>query len=356
MATAKKKAGGSDKVTSTEAALGPGAHRDPVERIVHVRAIDADYAWNCRYEKRTRSEGPSPDMSVDGDPDEPGIEGFAGGLEAVGQEVPAVGYPYPEPTAGKELRLVVGFRRFSAAAWLEEHGRSIKGLEPGQLRMLVYPTLTEAQARRMNIGENVARKNLTTPDLVFAVRELFKVGPADGGSPLTGEQLATMYGKSKTYMTNIVKVATKLREGTFRRWRESLTKPLPLVELSRVADLIASEQEDAYQQTLDLYEHKRGSADDRAWYKSALRKARDVGTMIGRAQRRGILTLHTDQVFDDEDTELIRLFVRFRTKLGKSRVPQKTVTKVSDAFTEAYLYARDHTDEDEDQDEGSEEV
>ena len=353
MATAKKKAGGIDKLSSTEAASGPVAHPDPVERVVHVRAIDADYAWNCRYEKRTRSEGPSPDMSVDGDPDEPGIEGFAGGLEAVGQEVPAVGYPHPEPTAGKELRLVVGFRRFSAAAWLEEHGRTFKGLEPGQLRVLVYPTLTEVEARRMNIGENVARKNLTTPDLVFAVRELLRVEPT-----LTGEQLATMYGKSKTYMVNIVKVAGKLREGTFRRWRESLTKPLPLVELSRVANLIASEQEDAYQTALDAYDHKRGPADDRAWYKSALRKARDVGSMIGRAQRRGILTLHTDQVFDDEDTELIRLFVRFRTKLGKSRVPQKTVTKVSDAFTEAYLYARDHgpADGEEEEDEERDEV
>lgn len=314
----------------------------PTERTLHVSQIDADYGWNCRHESRTRSEGPSPDASVDGDPDEPGIEGFAGGLEAVGQEVPVIARMHPDPDAGKEASLVVGFRRFSAASWLEEHGRSIKGLEPGHLRVLVYPNLTEVEARRMNLGENVARRNLTTPDLVCGVRELLKVEPT-----LTAAKLATTYGKSESYMSNVLKVAVKLREGTFKRWRESLVKPLPIVELSRVADLIASEQEDAYQLALDAYDHKRGAPDDRAWYKSALRKARDIGALIGRAEQRGVLTLHTDQVFDDEDTELIRLFVRFRTKVGNKRVPQKTVSKVADAFTESYLYARDHAPEEE---------
>ena len=325
----------------------------PEEKVLHVGQVDADYGWNCRLESRTRSEGPSPDMSVDGDPDEPGIEGFAGGLEAVGQEVPADVRPHPlgedappDPDGKpRPYSLVVGFRRYSASAWLEEHGRSVKYLQPGQLRVRVHHALTEAQARQMNVGENVARKNLTTPDLVYAVRELLKVDPA-----LTGVRLATMYGKSETYMTNVLKVAAKVREGTFRRWRESLTKPLPIVELSRVADCIASEQEDAYQLALDAYEHKRGPSDDKAWYKSALRKARDAGTMLGRAQQRGLLTLNTDAVLDDEDSELIRFFVRFRTKVGKKRVPQKIVGKVAGSFFDAYVYARDHAAEEDEED------
>jgi ParB-like chromosome segregation protein Spo0J len=328
------------------------ARPSPEERVVHVSEIDADFGWNCRLESRTRSEGPSPDTSVDGDPDEPGIEGFAGGLEAVGQEVPAIARLHPlGKAAPRPYSLVVGFRRYSAATWLEEHGRSVKGLAPGQLRVVVHEGLSEVEARRMNVGENVARRNLTTPDLVCGVRELLKVDPG-----LTGERLATTYGKSQSYMSNVLKVAHKLREGTFKRWRESVVKPLPLVELSRVADEIASKQEEAYQLALDAYDHRRGATDDKAWYRAALRKARDAGTMIGRAEQRGILKLDTQAVLDDEDTELIRMFVRFRTKVGKSRVPQRTVTKVSDAFAEAYVYARDHVEEDEDDGRETEEV
>lgn len=315
------------------------------EKVILLSKIEVDYEWNCRLKVRTCSEGTMRSESDDGDPDAPGVEGIAGSMEAQGQEVPVDVYPHPqvgEPNCKFEYKLITGFRRSSGAHWLHEHGRTIAGLEQGYVRARVHGVLTELEARRMNIGENVVRENLTTPDLAYAVKMLLKADPG-----LSAEQLSVLYAKSKNHMAAVVKVAKKVRDGTFNQWRESPVKPLPIIEMVGVADKAKSEQEEDYKERLAAYhgEEGGGTKDAKVWIKNACKKAQDIGRILGTAQRKGILEYDASLALNDPDTQLIRVFVKFKKKIGKKPISDKTVDRINDAFANAFIAARDKEEE-----------
>ena len=242
---------------------------------------------------------------------------------------------------------MTGFRRYSGALWLDEHDKTILGLPKGHIKVRIHHEMSEVEARRLNISENMVRENLTTPDLTYAVKCLIDADPK-----LSTETLSTMYAKSKSHMAAVVKVAKKLRDGTFNEWRQSPVKPLPIIEMSEIADKPKSEQEEAYKEALAAYSGKK-EPDAKAWLNAAIRKAKTIGVVIGSAQRKGLITLNENAIYDDEDTELIRTFVKFRTKLGGKKVPNKTVGRVAKAFTDAYITAK-NSEEDTDEDDGAE--
>ena len=318
------------------------------EKILPMAQVDADYEWNCRWQARTCSEGPRPE--TDGDPDAPGIEGIAGSLEMIGQETAVDVRPVLTGLRAKSnaVELVTGFRRYSAIKWLDEHGKAVLGMEPGHIRVRIHHEMTDAEARRMNVGENMVRENLLTPDLVYAAKRLLAVDPK-----LTAEDLTVMYAKSKGHMAAVVKVATKLREPTFKEWRETRGKALPIIEMATISDKPKAEQADEYAKALAAYSTER-EKDPRAWVRAAIHKAEVIGTVIGAAQRKGVLAFNESLVYDDEDTELIRVFVRFRTKLDGKKVPQKTVARVAKAFGDAYIKAKNQAEDADDDDDEAE--
>ncbi len=318
----------------------------PVE-VIALDQIDVDFGWNCRFGMRTTAVGPSPEP--DGDPDAPGLEGIAASLEERGQIVPVDIRPNPKLSADPKAALyslVAGFRRAAAVEYLLAHGKAVAGLEKGQIRVLLHPTMTEEQARERNGEENLVRRNLTTPDLAYHVMHLLRVNPK-----LTAAQLAVRYAVSDSHMAAIVKVVKYLHPSIFGQWRENPLKPLPIVEMVQVASAPKAEQDAAYQAALAAYHEGSGgggATDTKKWLKVAVKKARDIGTIIGTAHRKGLLVFDTGKTYDDELVgDPVRVFVKFRTKIAKRKVSSK---KVAEAFIDAFVKARDLVESEEEDD------
>ena len=312
------------------------AERTPV--VVALADINADYSWNCRSKTRATADGTHINLD-DGDTENPGIRGIADSFEIKGQDTPVDGYP--DPKDSKKVRLVTGFRRFTAATLLAKDKKCIMGLPVGSIRVNMHPPMTEADARALNLRENVNRENLIGPDLAFGVRALMAADKS-----LTAKQIAASLGKGYSHINNLMKVAT-VKPLVFNTWRDAVTQAPTIAEMLTVAELAEDKQEAAYAALVaGKGEQTKGR---NAWIATAVKTAKKTGMLLGNLERDGMLKLTPKVIFED----FVRNAVSFKQKVDGKKVSIKIDRKVADALSLGYQEGLKHPAvEEKEEDEG----
>ena len=131
---------------------------------VLISEINMDSNFNCR--------GDLPPIEV---------AELAKDLEKRGQLQPVIIMTYPEPVDGFKYLLIIGYRRTTAA----------KILRWDRIRAEIRPEMDEADARCMNLRENVHRKELTILQEARAISKLKALGI---GREATANHLGKSHG------------------------------------------------------------------------------------------------------------------------------------------------------------------
>ena len=293
--------------------------------VYELSAITVDYEWNCRSRSRATSEGKSPEDG-DGDPDAPGVEGLAAAFEVEGQKEPVE--CYRDPVSAK-VRLIIGFRRYSAAQYLFKRKRSIKGLESGQILAVVHEDMTLEEAYEANFAENAHRLNLKAPDLAFGIGRLIK------RVKLTQEVIAARYGISTYHVSHLAKIAQDLKPTLFDQWRQSPIKRLTVADVLTIAKLPEPEQDAAYGNALATKEADK-KPQNSAWIRTACKQAAKTGKLLGALSRDGLIDL--DEGMDWAAN--VRKFVKFRVVFNKLIVGPKICGRIAETLAHAFTEER----------------
>ena len=308
-----------------------------IDKVLFLKEIHVDYAWNCRSQARTTLKG---SHVTDDDPESPGIEGLARSMQLGGQDTPVCVVPVK---GGYELR--AGFRRVSAAKILDAAKVAIAGLEIGQIRARVYEGLTADEQRLLNIRENVDRESLTPSDLVYAMVQV---------KHLPQTEIAERLGKSQAHVSRLLKIGNNLKPGILAAWRMA-PAPLSLFDMHDVAMLKAEDQEAAYAKACTP--PSETDPRDKEWVEAACKRSAKIGALLGELHREGFLAVGTvtrEEVEEGSDDEgavigvdpadlnhfivFVRNFVTFKLKeSGGKEVSKARVKKIADAAYKTFL-------------------
>lgn len=130
---------------------------------------------------------------------EPGdIKALMDSLEATGQI---------QPIVLEDGTLVAGWRRLTACLLLMTEGRTIKGLEPGQVRAIAVENLDPLMRLTIEFEENKKRKQFTDAEEAIAISRLkVQIEELEGKKIASGE-LAQLIGYSKGHVSMALQVA-----------------------------------------------------------------------------------------------------------------------------------------------------
>jgi ParB/RepB/Spo0J family partition protein len=258
----------------------------PGEQIVWLSLsdVDADYGWNGRsgaWEK---------DDAGDKDDDEAGEKGdfsnnvsfpkFKSSIAVEGQDTPM--FCRQALKAGGKVRLVSGFRRHRAISELASEKR--EGSNPafrGLLKVIVRE-MNDAQARAMNIRENVARSSLRKADLAWSILDLAKTGETDSSIALT-------IGKSQPYVSKLHVIATKLQPKVLKMWRDANHK-ITVNQIEKISEM--QNQEELLVAALSGSDGEEGGESTRGpdgWKVTKKKEAEKIGHMLGRLAARDVI-------------------------------------------------------------------
>ncbi len=256
---------------------------------IPLKDILADFEWNSRGQAWRKVGQPAAEAK-DGAKTSEGhsIVELAASISERGQDDPIV--VRLNTTKSKEkYSVVVGFRRYEATT------RNANGDKSATIRAVVR-VLSEAQARTLNLTENVARENLSIADLAWGFSETKKAYAA-AGTPISNNTLSKIIGKNQAWVNQLVGIAEK---GTavavevngssvpmVEAWRDA-EKPLPANVMSRVlGKKTPEEQIQAYAEETKKYSEKAGEPDPHAWLESAKEKAEKSGFLLGLLKAEG---------------------------------------------------------------------
>ncbi|VVB55195.1 Nucleoid occlusion protein [uncultured archaeon] len=184
---------------------------------VDLSKIYADYDLNSRSKRNIE------DMA---DTESAGFEGFQANIGTNGQITNII----LRNTNGKSLsgkkvdqpyEVVVGFRRFRAISNLHAKKAKVPNLPPGTILAEVREVKTIIEFRILNGIENVQRKDLKAPDMVFLARELATVGGMNQVS------IADALGITQGWVSKLLKVGG-LPLPVLEHWRDN--KPIAAIQ------------------------------------------------------------------------------------------------------------------------------
>lgn len=184
---------------------------------VELSKIYVDYDWNSRSTRRLIDES---------DTEYAGFDGFEANIGSNGQLTPVIlRNTNGKSLAGKKIsepyEVVIGFRRSRAVTNLHAKKVKIPNLPAGTILAEVRDVKTEIEARLLNGIENIQRKNLKAPDLVFLARDLATKG---GMNQVT---IAESLGITQGWVSRLLKVAG-LPLPVLDHWRDN--KPITAVQ------------------------------------------------------------------------------------------------------------------------------
>ncbi len=333
---------------------------------IKVSEVWVDWKWNARF---TTDEG---DAINEGG-------AFKDTLVSIGKEgqrTPCVVRPNPfhgkkgNEAARYPFMLVEGFQRTRAvcdiaageadamlgAAGLDQVSVNKLHTKEPTIRAFVVP-MSEGEARRRNLGENMLRAQLSAPDIAFGVAKLAEAEPE-----ASNKALGEMIGRSEPYVAKLrriystfsnVKVpAGALHEGSapvsvLESWRSSPKKALN-EDLLAIADadakepLSAEEKADRYLMAIgakvDPNAKPKKKAGQGAWSENACIDAKAFGVLLGNLARDGAIEVDgitadhwalvaskyagkADKATEDE-REAIAFACNEGIKLGKKKAPK----------------------------------
>lgn len=306
---------------------------EKIENVL-LSEIHVDTKWNTRADVKTTTGASADDPAG-------GIEGLINSIETKGQDTPVVLRKMnPKDNHGKPYFLVCGFRRDHAVREIT----SRKGVKNPTIKAVIR-TMTDYEARELNVRENTARDELGAGDIAFGVGAMLNLN-----KDMSGNQLAATLGISQPYCSKIMTILN-LPQRILSDWRVAPRK-LGVDAMKALADQKkekAWSADEAWKAYEAAKEAKEGGGKKKtgplAWIDSAVDKAKEMGTMLGTLQR--------DEAIDASDLDFdahIRTLVSFRTetknaKGEKAEVSDTIVARIADAARKAFDAALNATEE-----------
>jgi hypothetical protein len=288
---------------------------------IKVSEVFVDWKWNTRVD--VASQDPESET------DEAGFQETLVSIGKDGQRTACVLRPNPykgkagHPGARYEFMLVEGFGRTRAkceiAAGEHDDALGAAGMLPSEINKLhtKEPTIlakviamTEAEARKRNLGENMLRSQLSAPDIAYGI---FKLAEAEPNA--SNVQLGAMIGRSEPYVAKLRRIYSAFSGVTVPAdtlWKGS--PAMPVTQAWRCApkkalneDMLGVADKDAKtpltnEEKLDKYliasslkvdpnaKPKKKSGQG-AWAANACIDAHAFGAVLGALQREGALTV-----------------------------------------------------------------
>jgi hypothetical protein len=274
--------------------------------LLSVDDIEIDNAWNARSGNwaEDSSDEDAGKAAVDGS----SFPGLVLGLATDGQDTP--GYCRQPSKAGGKVRLVSGFRRARAITQLRDEVKAGTRVDvannPAMRGMMkvVVRNMTEAQARAMNIRENVLRSSLHKADLAWAIKTMA------GNDGETDSSIALTIGKSQPYVTALHNIANKLTPKVFEMWRNA-NRVVTIKQITGVSEVQKDRQEEEMVRVMKGdpepgVESRRGPD---GWIVSKKEYSEELGVMFGRLWARGIVKVPAEKAGD-----IVECLVKFPKK------------------------------------------
>ncbi len=282
---------------------------------IKVSEVYVDWKWNTRVD--VASTDPSSET------DEAGYQETLISIAKDGQRSACV--LRPNPYKGKaghagakyEFMLVEGFGRTRAKCEIAagEHDVALGGA--GMVKTDVdalhtkEPTIkakiiamTEAEARKRNLGENMLRSQLTAPDIAYGVFKLAEAEPE-----ASNKSLGEMIGRSEPYVAKLRRIysafegvqvpAGKLWDGSpampvMQAWRCAPKKAMN-EDMLAIADsktpLTDSEKLEKYVAAISPPTKPVKIAGQKAFPRNACVDAENFGEVLGALQREGAISI-----------------------------------------------------------------
>jgi hypothetical protein len=273
--------------------------------VLPLSKILSNLEWNSRNKMSVLQEGGS------GDEDEGGkmtTDELSTSIEERGQDTPVhVVVNQDKATKAKWSHvLVAGFKRYEAMRRLSERALHNKNVNPiasnpswsakNPTILAKVDTLTESEARFLNLRENTARANLTMPDTAFGLMNCFAALKAEGKPLPTDTKLAADLGLSQGFLSKIHRIVDAvgtIKDGAIiKNWREARV-PLTMAEMTKVTKEATPERMyEAYSTAVSgkaATTKESEEKDPNAWIDKAKSQATDFAVAIGRLVAANVL-------------------------------------------------------------------
>lgn len=153
--------------------------------MLPIDEVFADPTFNCRGEIQV----------VD-------IVDLAADIAKRGLETPVTVRPYPGVHEKYKWHLIAGHRREAAIRYNRERDVAMYGLPVGMIPAFIRPNVSEMEARKLNLRENLHRQNLNVLQEARALKFFLDCKGPLGHVLFTDEELATVFGQSRGWVQN----------------------------------------------------------------------------------------------------------------------------------------------------------
>lgn len=343
--------------------------------FMDVRQIQADYDWNSRsgsfwndiektaipaedeeVEKPKTKSKKKEKVSEHGD-----WTAFKASILETGTNVEPI-ICRPPAKAGGKIRVVAGFRRFRSvvelggAAGFDGPAESQRGL----VRVVVRE-MSDQDARLVNGIENIAREDISGPDLCAFVGDLIK------SFKLTDSAVANKIGKSQPYVSKLHRFfdALSVAPGLLEKWRESpikLTNDIMEKEVLMLS--LPPEKRPSADQLVDNFERvlaeKGGKSPEGrgkdGWIETKKKEAHELGRVLGILQALDHIQIVSNNP-SDYVWECVALPSGFSKKEPKEqkRIERAIIGAFSDGVTSGIGEANEEEESDEEEEDESDE-
>ncbi len=328
------------------------------DEVKHIRLEDVfvDPNWNSRSIANVNAES-----SELGDREGTGITGLQTNIAQDGQENPVAVRSTTAPfyaKTSKPYALVTGFRRFEAITRInadkdlaklradEKKPSLIPNTANGTIRAFVL-TLSESEARALNIRENTLRDDLTPPDLMRGIAELANK------HKISQVEIGARIGKAQGYVGKLLAIST-CDAKVLEHWRNGGefegVKSIKRVTTNDMLDISKIDKGRQAEEYLRVIQTKTASASEKdanQWVDAAKKRAETIGWMLGVMQRDGFLKLSGKVSWIDA----IPLYLKLGKKELKARQERSVAASAEKAFEKA-LTAEEVSEEEEGDDDG----
>lgn len=119
-----------------------------------------------------------------------------------GLDAPVIVRPMPKEHDKYKWHMIEGHRRKAAFDYNNEHGIPINGCPQGFIPSFIRMNVSEMEARKMNLCENLHRKDLNVLQEARALKYFLDCKGPLGHHLFTDEELATVFGQSRGWIQN----------------------------------------------------------------------------------------------------------------------------------------------------------
>jgi hypothetical protein len=330
-------------------------------QIVSLADVEIDRKWNSRNSVENASE------TADGSK---GFDGLVVSMATEGQKTPVMLRPNPKygkVDGAKPLFLVSGFQRVEAkietAAGTKDalllDAKAGGGLaqakvdalhtEEPTIRAFIVP-MTDWEARKENLSENMQRHTLSPADIAFGVADLRKLNP-----DMSDQSVANVLSKNQSYVSQLKRIYEGTKGKIPAGALYETSKPILILEAWRTAKkkVSVTEMEEISKAPVEtqaaLYllkagykvagltpEGETGGGGAGKWAENAKADAIALGGVLGDLAREGAVTLDGN-FFRFEN--IIRL-MNLVHKAPKKTPTEEQMNDLSAVCEDAYNTAR----------------